>query len=170
MSFPRQFLPVLACSAGGTLARASSTCAGHFPSSSCTSLGAPCSVLLTRDARSSRDWGLSVLRDANRAACMRTKRQGTTIPCVPAASSLRFHEAAHQLRTHHTNRNQALASLGLGRGAAGRVQRFPSRLSITVQSHNIAHSTPLFCNQNAIGTAFRSGGIIIRRSRNGQDG
>jgi hypothetical protein len=140
MSPIRQLLPQYPCKSGGNLARANSTRAGLFLTPPAFLRGAPCSVLLIRDARSARGSGVP-FGAANRADCMRVRRRHQH----PFARrglrrfSIHFREAAHQFRTHDTNRNQALASRGFGRGAAGRVQRFPPRLSIAFQVDDFAH-------------------------------
>lgn len=121
---------------GGTLARLQPDRPGLFPYPSRTSPRAPCSVLLTRDARSPRAGGLHASKGVNRAACM---GEGEAFSGPLPSSSLRFREAAQKLRTHNTNRNQALASLGLGRGAAGHVQRIPPRPSIILKADDLAH-------------------------------
>lgn len=129
---------------GGTLARVPFTGvprAGLSYNPLRASSGAPCRVLLSRNAPSLRGLGCGVLKGANGAAGMRKGRKHRN----PLARgfrhfSLSFHEAAHKFRTHHTDTNQALSSLGLGRGAAGRVQRhFPPRLSIPSQIDDFTH-------------------------------
>lgn len=102
---------------GGTLARVISIRAGLFPYPSRTSLGALCSVLLTRDARSLRGRGRLCV-GANRAVC--TEERRGLAPWSRRCSSLRFREAAHQLRTHNADRHHAAR---LGEGAAGLVLR-----------------------------------------------
>jgi hypothetical protein len=117
---------------GGTLARVPPN-AGHFLSPSRTSPGALCSVLLIRDARSSRVQGLHCV-GANRAVCMRARRD--VLPVSRRHLSIRFREAAHQLRTHNTNRHQ---SLRLVWRAAGIVLRTLPRPSIAPEVNDIIH-------------------------------
>ena len=140
MSPIRQHIPVPPCIAGGNLPRAYSTRAGHFLFPSRTSYGAPCRVLLSSNARTSRD-GVACVLGAIRAAGMR-ERRGHQSPLARGLRrfSLGFHETPDKFGAHNSNRNQALASRGFGRGAAGRVQRFPSRLSIPLQVDDFAHA------------------------------
>jgi hypothetical protein len=90
---------------GGTLA--STPSAGHssFPSRSFRWV--PCSIQLSRDARSVRGQGHCVT--ANRAICMRTRRehQPWSVGRSRPLSSTIFDEAAHKLRAHNTDTNQA---------------------------------------------------------------
>lgn len=150
---------------GGTLARLQQIQPGHFPYPSRSSPVAPCSVILTRDARSPRAGGLTH-EGANRAACM---GEGEAFSGPLPTPSLHFREAAQKLGAHDSNRDQARASLGLGRGAAGHVQRIPPR-SPLLQRNHIAHSEPPCCEANSIGAAILRGGQVIRAERNGQNG
>lgn len=119
---------------GGTLARAS-TRAGLFLTSSRSSPRAPCSVRLTRDARSPRE-GAATGVGANRAICMR--RRG--IPEVSRRScSIALDEAAHDLRTHDADRHHPGMPGGKA-GAAGIVMRSPLRPSIPSEVNNFTHA------------------------------
>jgi hypothetical protein len=127
---PRRF------ASGGNLARAYSTRAGLSRYPTRTSQGAPCSVPLTRDARSRRDIGAHCAR-ANRAVCMR-KGRGLAMPLqwLPLHFSFPFREAAHEFRAHNANRHQPSR---LKDGAAGRVQRTSPRLSIFLEVDDFTH-------------------------------
>ena len=119
---------------GGNLARAHSTRAGLSRYPSRTSLGALCSVLLTRDARSLRGRGRLCV-GANRAVCMSKRRGGFPQQAPRRRCSLGFIQPANNLGTDNTDRHQPSR---LGGGAAGPVMRnTPPRQSILGQVNNI---------------------------------
>lgn len=121
---------------GGTLARLPQIRPGHFPYPSRTSPRAPCSVLLTRDARTPRGGVLSVHEGAIRAACM---GEGEAFSGPLPSSSLGFHQAAHEFRAHDSNADQSLRPGGMA-GAEGRVLRnAPPRPSIILKADDPAH-------------------------------
>jgi hypothetical protein len=153
---------------GGTLARAYSTRPGLFPYPSRTSPGASCGVLLTRNARSARGWGLHCVA-ANRADCMRDGQgastghwRGRSLP----PSSLPFHDAPHDFGAHNTNRHHAS---GGACGAAGRVLRKAlPRLFPSSQIDDFTQRGGSFCSLTSIGEhnrrSFHGVGKIIHDS------
>jgi hypothetical protein len=153
---------------GGTLARAYSTRAGHSSFPSRTSQGALCSVLLIRDARSSRVQGLHCV-GANRAVCMR-KGQGASTShwrgrSLPP-SSLPFHDAPQHFGAHDTNRHHAS---GGACGAAGRVLRNAlPRLLPSSQIDDFTQRGGSFCSLTSTGEpnrrSFHGVGKIIHDS------
>ena len=109
---------------GGNLASAPS--AGHFYSPSLCPPEVPCSILLSRDARSASDVGLDVLA-VNRADCKRQGR-GLDKPSdrlpLPALSIL-FIQSAHQFGTDDANRHEARSVLRPVTRKAGAVGLLP---------------------------------------------
>jgi hypothetical protein len=106
MSPIRQTPPAF-CISGGTLARAHSTRAGLSLPPPAAPPEAPHSVLLSRDARSARGVGLDLA--VNRAVYERRGRgEGRRVRLAPRPQpSIHFREAAHKLRAHDSNTNQA---------------------------------------------------------------
>jgi hypothetical protein len=161
MNPPAITFPPLQTADGGTWARI--THASPFYSPLPASQGAPCSVPLTRDARSGGSVGLHCV-PANRADCMRDGRRHST----PLARGLRrlpsiFHKTPHDFGAHNTNRHHAS---GGACGAAGRVLRkalprfFPSS-----QVDDFTHRGGSFCSLTSIGEhnrrSFHGFGKII---------
>jgi len=147
---------------GGNLARAYSTRAGLLSFPSRTSQGALCSVLLTRDARSSRGQGVHCVL-ANRAVCMRERRRRCKRLSVAAAFTSFSHQSAHQFRTDHANRHHAS---GLGLGAAGSVLRKAlPRLLPSFDVYDFAHRGGSTCSLSSTGEhnrrSFHGVGKII---------
>jgi hypothetical protein len=132
---------------GGTLARVpfEVSRAGLFLHPSRTSQGAPCSVPLTRDARSSRGSGFQSV-GAKRANCMRDRRgaSGRISGFPRRLRSIIFREAAHQFRAHDSNRNEAglvLRSPVRKAGAAVNRRHSPaeSRPPIPIKVDDLTH-------------------------------
>lgn len=100
---------------------------GLFLSPSRAFRRAPCSVRLSRNARSDRVRGLHV-KTANRAVCMRTRDRRQTLWSVvrlsPSASLI--HQLAHQFATDDANRNESGLVMRPGLCEAGAAGFLPS--------------------------------------------
>jgi len=151
----------LTLATGGTLARAplhEVPRAGLFLTPPAFLPGAPCSVLLIRDARSARDTGVS-LRAANRADCMRDRRgalPGRANGFPRRLLSILFHEAAHQFRAHDSNRNQAGPVLRhpVRKASAGPSPAQP-RSPVPFQINHFTHRGGSICFQSDNGKHMR---------------
>lgn len=145
---PARCTTSLACNAasalpvrGGTLAR-NPVAAGLFYSSHRTFRLAPCSVGLSRNARSVTDARLGRIATANRAGCMEREQGNPSVHGDPALFSAAKKEPAHQLRAHHTNRDQAAATphaAACRAGASGRVHSCPARLLVSADLYQSTH-------------------------------
>jgi len=148
---------------GGNLAGAPST--GHFLSPLRSSLRAPCSVRLSRDARCPRMRGFHCV-GFNRAVCMEAGRgleRPLARPPLPISS---FFQPAHQFRADDTDRHHAS---GEGHGAAGSVLRKTSpRLFPSLHTDDFTHWDGSIRSLTSIREhrrrAFHASGKIIHAS------